>query len=156
MCRCVTAPCAALRGEVSESAEGARLLSEYTGINLYQGFKSLPLRHREYNPLIRQRVFSFLNAFSGSTGLYFKKRGKGILGRPFGSTSKRGAKEFWGGHSGTIFSSLSAEDADTQAVVFKIPEAVRSSLDELHFPVEAFGNPVVLREAEHPGNLFLP
>ena len=73
-----------------------------------------------------------------------------------GSTSKTGAKEFWGGHSGTIFSSLSAEDADTQAVVFKIPEAVRSSLDELHFPVEAFGNPVIFREAEHPGNLFLP
>lgn len=31
-------------GEVSESAEGARLLSEYTGLNLYRGFKSLPLR----------------------------------------------------------------------------------------------------------------
>lgn len=34
-----------LSGEVSESAEGARLLSEYTGLNLYRGFKSLPLRH---------------------------------------------------------------------------------------------------------------
>ena len=56
---CATVPSTAPRGEVSESAEGARLLSEYTGINLYQGFKSLPLRHREYNPLIRQRVFSF-------------------------------------------------------------------------------------------------
>lgn len=33
-----------LSGEVSESAEGARLLSEYTGLNLYRGFKSLPLR----------------------------------------------------------------------------------------------------------------
>lgn len=33
-------------GEVSESAEGARLLSEYTGLNLYRGFKSLPLRHQ--------------------------------------------------------------------------------------------------------------
>ena len=32
-------------GEMSESAEGARLLSEYTGINLYRGFKSLSLRH---------------------------------------------------------------------------------------------------------------
>ena len=31
-------------GEVSESAEGARLLSEYTGLNLYREFKSLPLR----------------------------------------------------------------------------------------------------------------
>ena len=80
----------------------------------------------------------------------------GVSAEVRGSTSKRGAKEFGGGHSGTIFSSLSAEDADTQAVVFKIPEAVCSSLDELHFSVEAFGNPVVLREAEHPGNLFLP
>ncbi|SCM73178.1 hypothetical protein KL86DES1_21104 [uncultured Desulfovibrio sp.] len=30
---------------MSESAEGARLLSEYTGLNLYREFKSLPLRH---------------------------------------------------------------------------------------------------------------
>ena len=69
---------------------------------------------------------------------------------------KNRGKEFWGIHSGRVFSSLSAEHADTQAVVFKIPEAVRSSLDELHFPVEAFGNPVVLREAEHPGDFLLP
>ena len=69
-----------------------------------------------------------------------QNRGKRNLGRPFR----------------LVFSSLSAEDADTQAVVFKIPEAVRSSLDEFHFPVEAFGDPVVFREAEHPGNLLLP
>lgn len=30
---------------MSEPAEGARLLSEYTGLNLYREFKSLPLRH---------------------------------------------------------------------------------------------------------------
>ena len=59
---CATVPSTAPRGEVSESAEGARLLSEYTGINLYQGFKSLPLRHFDCNPLVFQRVFSFLNA----------------------------------------------------------------------------------------------
>jgi len=41
------------------------------------------------------------------------------------------------GHSGTVFTSLSTENADTQAVVFNIPEAVRSSLDKLHFSVEA-------------------
>lgn len=29
---------------MSESAEGARLLSEYTGLNLYREFKSLSLR----------------------------------------------------------------------------------------------------------------
>ena len=66
------------------------------------------------------------------------------------------AKEFWGIHSDEVFFSLSAEDADTQAVVFKIPETVRSSLDQLHFPMEAFGYPVVLRKAEHPGYLLLP
>ena len=32
-------------GEMSELAEGARLLSEYTGLNLYRGFNSLSLRH---------------------------------------------------------------------------------------------------------------
>ena len=69
---------------------------------------------------------------------------------------KNGGKGFWGGHSDEVFTSLSAEDADTQAVVFKIPESVRSSLDELHFSVEAFGYSVVLREAEHPSNLFFP
>ena len=34
---------------MSESAEGARLLSEYTSLNLYRGFKSLSLRHQERN-----------------------------------------------------------------------------------------------------------
>ena len=31
---------------MSELAEGARLLSEYTGLNLYPGFESLPLHHK--------------------------------------------------------------------------------------------------------------
>ena len=39
-----TAYNARVYGEVSELAEGARLLSEYTGLNLYREFKSLPLR----------------------------------------------------------------------------------------------------------------
>ncbi len=34
------------RGEMSEPAEGARLLSEYTSLNLYRGFKSLSLRQK--------------------------------------------------------------------------------------------------------------
>ena len=72
--------------------------------------------------------------------LYVKNRGKG----------------FRGIHSDGVFFSLSAEDADTQAVVFKISEAVRSSLDQFHFPMEAFGYPVVFREAEHTGDLLLP
>ena len=49
---------------------------------------------------------------SGQRRLYFKNGGKG----------------FWGVHSDEVFTSLSAEDADTQAVVFKIPEAIRSSI----------------------------
>ena len=73
-----------------------------------------------------------------------------------GSTSKTGVKKFWGDHSGTVFSSLSAEDADTQAVAFNIPEVVHSSLDEFHFSVKALGYSVVLREAEHPGYFFFP
>ena len=32
-------------GEMTELAEGARLLSECTGLNSYRGFKSLSLRH---------------------------------------------------------------------------------------------------------------
>ena len=59
------------------------------------------------------------------------KTGQRNFGPP-GSTSKTGAKDFWG-HSDEVFTSLSAEDTDTQAVVFKIPETIRSSLDELHF-----------------------
>ena len=31
-------------GELAESVEGARLLSEYAGYNLYRGFESLALR----------------------------------------------------------------------------------------------------------------
>ena len=33
-------------GELAESVEGARLLSEYTGQNLYRGFESLALRQK--------------------------------------------------------------------------------------------------------------
>lgn len=39
-----------MRGEVSEPAEGARLLSEYTGLNLYREFKSLPHRQNLRKP----------------------------------------------------------------------------------------------------------
>ena len=34
-------------GELAESVEGARLLSEYTGQNLYRGFESLALRQKK-------------------------------------------------------------------------------------------------------------
>ena len=55
---------------------------------------------------------------------------------------KNWAKKFWAAHSDEVFTSLSAEDTDTQAVVFSIPEAVRSSLDELHFRWKPSGIPL--------------
>ncbi len=42
-------------GELAESVEGARLLSEYTGQNLYRGFESLALRQR-----VNQRAFALI------------------------------------------------------------------------------------------------
>lgn len=57
------AMCFVTLGEVSESAEGARLLSEYTGLNLYRGFKSLPLRQQETRQLVlTDCLFSYLPA----------------------------------------------------------------------------------------------
>ena len=38
-------------GELAESVEGARLLSEYTGQNLYRGFESLALRQKAKNTI---------------------------------------------------------------------------------------------------------
>lgn len=44
----------------------------------------------------------------------------------------------------------------TEPVVFEVPEAIRAALDELHFPVEAFGDSVVPHEPPHAGDRFLP
>ena len=68
---------------------------------------------------------------------------------------KEGQKEI-GRSFRDVFSSLSAEDANTQAVVLEIPESVGSSLDEFHFSVKAFGYPIALGEAEHAGYLLFP
>ena len=35
---------------------------------------------------------------------------------------------------------------DTQAVVFEIPEAIRTALDQFHFPMESLGDAIVARE----------
>jgi hypothetical protein len=50
-----------LYGEMAESAEGGRLLSDYTGLNLYRGFESLSLRHFIKNVPVAQldRVFDY-------------------------------------------------------------------------------------------------
>jgi hypothetical protein len=44
----------------------------------------------------------------------------------------------------------------TETVVFEIPEAIGSSLDEFHLAVEAFGDPVVSRETPHACDRFDP
>ena len=43
-----------------------------------------------------------------------------------------------------------------QAVVFEVPEATLTELDQLHFPVESFGDPVVAHEPPHARDRFLP
>lgn len=45
---------------------------------------------------------------------------------------------------------------DSEAVVFEVFKSVGSSLDEFHFAMEAFGDPVVLGEAPHAGDGFHP
>ena len=50
----------------------------------------------------------------------------------------------------------SAFGDDTQPIVFEIPKAIRTALDQLHLAVESFGDPVVAREAPHAGDRFDP
>ena len=45
---------------------------------------------------------------------------------------------------------------DTEAVVFEVSKAISTALDEFHFAMEALGDAVVLYEAPHTGNGFLP
>lgn len=51
---------------------------------------------------------------------------------------------------------LAALGDDSEAVVFEVLKSVCPSLDELHFAMEAFGDPVVLGEAPHAGDGFHP
>ena len=45
---------------------------------------------------------------------------------------------------------------DSESVVFEVFKSVGSSLDELHFSMEALGDPVVLGEAPHAGDGLHP
>lgn len=45
---------------------------------------------------------------------------------------------------------------DSEAVVFEVFKAVSSSLDELHFAMEALGDAVVLGKAPHAGDGLHP
>ena len=59
---------------MSELAEGARLLSEYTGLNLYRGFNSLSLRHSKRKAGFSEPAFlcllawKFANLWDSSVG----------------------------------------------------------------------------------------
>jgi len=45
--------------------------------------------------------------------------------------------------------SPTALSQDPHAVIFKIPEAIRSAREHFHLRVEAFGDPIGLGEAPH-------
>jgi hypothetical protein len=47
---------------------------------------------------------------------------------------------------------LTASSDHSQAVVLKISKAIGAPLNQLHFPMEAFGNAIVFGEASHGGN----
>ena len=51
---------------------------------------------------------------------------------------------------------LAASSDDPEAVVFEVFKFVSSSLDELHFAVEAFGDDVVPGEAPHAVDALHP
>ena len=49
-----------------------------------------------------------------------------------------------------------AQNAHPQAVIFKVAEAIRPPLDQLHFAVETFCDAVIPRKTEHSGDFFPP
>ena len=49
-----------------------------------------------------------------------------------------------------------AQNAHTQAVVFEVAEAIRTPLDQLHFPMKTFCDAVIPRKTEHPSHFFPP
>ena len=51
---------------------------------------------------------------------------------------------------------LAALSDDSEAVAVEVFEAISSTLNELHFAMEAFGNSIVTSEAPHAGNGFEP
>ncbi len=51
---------------------------------------------------------------------------------------------------------LRTQYLNSQPVVVEVPEAVGLPLQDLHFGVEPFGDPVVAREPPHAGDLLRP
>ncbi|MDD4702567.1 MAG: hypothetical protein PHI96_10130, partial [Desulfovibrio sp.] len=49
-----------------------------------------------------------------------------------------------------------AQNTHTQAVVFEVTKAIRSSLNQLHFSVKAFCDAVIPGKPEHSGYFFPP
>ena len=51
---------------------------------------------------------------------------------------------------------LTASSDHSQAVVLKVSKSIGTPLDELYFPVEAFGNAIVFGEPPHGGDFAPP
>jgi hypothetical protein len=49
-----------------------------------------------------------------------------------------------------------AQNAYSQAVIFEVTKAIRTALDQLHFPMKTFCDAVIPRKTEHPGHFFAP
>ena len=49
-----------------------------------------------------------------------------------------------------------AQNAYPQAVILEVAEAIRASLDQLHFSVKPFCDAVIPRKTEHSGHFFPP
>jgi hypothetical protein len=91
-----------------------------------------------------------------------KSRGPYIRGHPLrhvlldnklGSTPKMG---HWAVSSWPDLWQMPTQHDHPQPVVFKIPETVGLSLDELHLAVEAFSYAVAVGEDKHPQHFFAP
>ena len=141
---------------MSEPAEGARLLSEYTGLNLYREFKSLPLRH------IANKTAKLSD---DNLAVFAFKKGV-FLASTWGSTPKtalhqrRGQAPSKGSFSDRFLNNSpsisAAQYAHPQAVIFEVAEAIRSPLNQLHFSMETFCNAVIPSKTEHSGHFFPP
>ena len=84
-----------------------------------------------------------------------------FLAWPYGEASRGGVyrvyPKVWGrGIFLGLRDCLAALSDDSEAVVVAVFEAISSTLNELHFAMEAFGNSIVTSEAPHAGNGFEP
>ncbi len=76
------------------------------------------------------------------------------------STPQTGASPFYGQFSDRFLndspSISAAQNAHTQAVVFKVAKAIRTPLDQLHFTVKTLCDAVIPGKTEYSGHFFAP